>query len=325
VSFGAPRNPGLCLFGGDLLTLLTTLHATPQLALSNRALPALTAAAVALCLSQAAAEEANAPAANPAFVVCADPANPPYSNKAGEGFENKIAALIAADMRVELSYFWFVAHKSFLRRTLLDGLCDAVISLPLGLPSVETTRPYFTSSFVAVTRANDARRFTSFDDSWLREARIGLPLVGHEGATTPPALSLSARGINEHITPFPMWSEEGDADPQGKIIQAVADGSIDVAFVWGPFAGHFAKPFGEALRVAPIVGDPKNPELAFAFPMAIGVRKSNADFRDRLQEALDRHGPEIEAILHDAGVPMIAAASPNAADAAKTSLQVPTR
>jgi mxaJ protein len=265
----------------------------------------LLSAALMLGVSSAVAADAEKSDANPAFVVCADPSNLPYSNKAGAGFENKIAALLASDMRVDVDYFWFPQHKSFLRRTLFEGLCDAVISVPEGLPSVMTTRPYFTSTYVAVTRAGDSRRFTSFDDAWLRDARIGLQLVGHEGMTTPPAISLSARGVNERITPFPMWSEEGgDANPQGKIIDAVADGKIDVAFVWGPFAGYFAKAHGADLKIEPIYADPQKPELTFAYPMAIGVRKSDVEFRDRLQQALDRHVDEIAAILREAGVPL---------------------
>ena len=97
-------------------------------------------------------------------VVCADPANLPYSNEAREGFENKIAALLADDLHAELKYFWFAEHKTFLRRTLLDGRCDAVISVPAGLPGIAATKPYFASSYVVVTRAADERRFTSFDD-----------------------------------------------------------------------------------------------------------------------------------------------------------------
>lgn len=256
-------------------------------------------------------EKQNAAPSVKTLVVCADPSNLPYSNKAREGLENKIATVLAADLQAETRYFWFAGHKSFMRRTLLDSVCDIVVSAPPGLPGTITTRPYFTSSYIALTRANDARHFASFDDPWLKDAKIGLQLVGNEGATTPPALSLATRGANEHITAFPMWADESDPTPQGRIVDAVADGTIDIAFVWGPFAGYFAKKHGAALRLDPIVSDPGRPEMTFVFPMAVAVRKSETAFRDRLQEALDRHEQEIMAILHDAGVPLVPAAAPS--------------
>ena len=276
----------------------------------NPAARRLWLAAVGLAALLARPAAADAP---PALVVCADPANLPYSNQAQEGFENKIAALLAADLQAELPYFWFSQHKSFFRRTLLDGLCDAVISVPVGLPVVAATRPYFTSSYVAVTRADDPRRFTSFDDPWLREARVGLQLVGNEGATTPPAIALADRGIHGHITAFPMWAGAEEANPQGRIVDAVADGSIDVAFVWGPFAGYFARAHGAGLRIEPVTGDPQAPDLVFVFPMALGVRKADTALRDRLQAAMDRHPAELAAILRDYGVPTL----PVTADAAR--------
>jgi ABC-type amino acid transport substrate-binding protein len=118
-------------------------------------------------------------------------------------------------------------------------------------------------------------------------------------------MALSRRGLNQHITPFPMWGDAGDPNPQGKIVDAVADGSIDIALVWGPFAGYFAKAHGTALRIDPITADPQAPELTFVFPMAMGVRKADTVLRDRLQAAIDRHSTEIAAILKDYGIPTV--------------------
>lgn len=258
-----------------------------------------------------------APDAKPTLSVCADPGNLPYSNEARQGFENRLATVLAGDFNAELKYFWFAEHRSFFRRTLLDGLCDVVISAPVGLSIVVTTKPYFASTYVAVTRASDTRRFASFDDAWLATARIGLQLVGKEGATTPPAMALARRGDNQHITGFEMWDDPEHPNPQGKIIDAVAAGQIDVAFVWGPFAGYFAKAYGDQLRVQPILSDSKDPDLKFVFPMAMAVRKSDTALRDRLQAALDRHATEIAAILNSYGIPTVPLPAVQAAAAAE--------
>ena len=277
----------------------------------------LLAATLAAAPAAGALAQDTAAADNPTLMVCADPENLPYSNKAGEGFENKIAALIAADMHMGVEFFFFPEHKTFLRRTLNDGACDLVVSVPAGMRQIAQTRPYFASSYVAITRADDKRHFTSFDDAWLRDASIGLQLVGNEGATTPPAVALSRRGVVQHITAFPMWAEEGVASPQGKIVDAVADGSIDVAFVWGPFAGYFARAHGAALRLEQIAADPAMPGVPFEFQMTMGVRKKDLALRDQVQDAIGRHTAEIAAILHDYGVP-IAAAPLASASAAPT-------
>jgi mxaJ protein len=267
-------------------------------------LAGLIALGVSSSCTQALAERADS--ARPKLTVCADPSNLPYSNRALAGFENEIAQVVAADLQMELDFFWFPEHQGFLRRSLLEGLCDAVMSVPTSLAVVATTKPYFSSSYVAVMRSVDSRRFTSFDDAWLKDARIGAQLVGKEGATTPPAMALGRRGVDARLEFFPMWAEDENANPQGDIVSAVADGRVDVAFVWGPFGGYFAKPYADALRVEPIAGDPKSPEQPFIYPMSVGVRKSDIALRDRLEGALERRREEIQRILKAHGVPLVA-------------------
>jgi mxaJ protein len=247
------------------------------------------------------------------LTVCADPSNLPYSNRALEGFENAIARVIAADLKMELDYFWFPEHQGFLRRSLLDGHCDVVMSVPSSLSIVSTTRPYFVSSYVTVTRARDDRRFGSFDDAWLKNARIGVQMVGKEGATTPPATALARRGLEDRLELFTMWSEDEGSNPQGDIVKSVAIGAIDVAFVWGPFGGYFAKSYGQELRVEPVTGDPQSPDQPFTYSMSIGVRKSDANLHDQLEGALTRHEEEIRQILISHGVPIVSEPSSTAA------------
>lgn len=242
------------------------------------------------------------------LAVCADPGNLPYSSSKLDGFENRVAALLAADLHRTLRYAWAPQRRNFFSRTLLAGACDVVISvpasLPASLPAIATTRPWFTSTYVAVTRAADNRHFAGFDDAWLKSARIGLQLIEGGDVNPPPAMSLSRRGITNNITGFSPWDSAADA-PQAKIVDAVAHNSIDVALVWGPFGGYFAKAYGNTLKVEAVTEDPAWPGLAFTFAMAAAVRSTDTALKDTLQAALDRNAAKIAAILKDYNIPIV--------------------
>ncbi len=269
------------------------------------------------------------PAAKPELAVCADPNSLPYASDQQPGFENKIAELLAADQHATLRYAWFAPIRGFLRNTLLAGACDVVIGMPAALqgPPVAMTRPYYAASYVAVTRTNDPRHFTSFDDTWLKSANIGVMLLGDDQAITPPQVSLSNRGITQHMTGFPMRVGGNVSNPQARIMEAVAKGKIDVAFVWGPLAGYFAKQYGGALRLEPVTADAKNPQYQFVYAMAMGVRKTDTALRDRLQSTIDRHQTEIAAILDDYGIPTVpllrTSAPPSQSPASKKANETP--
>jgi mxaJ protein len=237
--------------------------------------------------------------------VCADPANLPYSDDQQPGFENKIADLLATDLHAGLNYTWQRSYRSFLKRTLFAGACDVVIDVPTTLPGLAVTKPYYASSYVAVTRAGDTRHFVSFDDAWLTDAHIGVQLIGADHSATAPTQALAIRGNTKHLTGFAMRTASPAATPQGAIIDAVADGTIDIAFVWGPIAGYFAKAHGKTLRLEKITNDPKNPDLIFSYAMSMGVRNADTALRDRLQGAIDRHQTEIATILSDYGIPIV--------------------
>ena len=262
------------------------------------ALAALTAACVAAPVAPDAPRE---------LAVCADPSNLPFSNDRQEGFENRIASLIAADLHATLRYTWNMQRRSFLRRTLQTGSCDVVIGVPAGLKGVLETRAFWSSSYVLVTARNRRLNLQSFDDPALRQLRIGLQALGAEGANTPPAASLARRGLTDNVVGYPMWAEEEIESPPARIIDAVASGELDTAIVWGPFAGYFAKRHGDRLAITTVASDPQLPTLAFNYAMAIGVRKNDAALRDELQEVLARRRADIDAILKDFGVPRVVA------------------
>ena len=240
------------------------------------------------------------------LAVCADPGNLPFSNDKLEGFENKIASLIAADLRTTLRYEWRVQRRDFLRRTLLSGACDVVMGVSAGLPGVSVTRPYYTSTYVFVSVRKRKLQLGSFDAPALKNLKIGLHAIAAEGSNTPPARALAKRGIVDNIVGFSMWGEENVADPQARIITAVATGEIDTAVVWGPFAGYFAKRHGNRLVVTPVEADPQTPSFAFVYEISLGVRDGDDLLKEKLQDVLHRRKSDIEAILNEYAVPLVA-------------------
>ena len=256
-------------------------------------------AAMTACVGVAAAAEPQR-----VLAVCADPSNLPFSNERGEGFENRIAAVLADELHASVRYTWNLQRRSFLRRTLKAGACDVVIGVPAGLQGVSPSRPYYQSSYAFVSLRHSAAPVTDFDDPALRQLRIGLPAVGAEGANTPAASALARRGLTDRVVGFSMWGEESDETPQAHIVDAVASGEIDLAIVWGPVAGYFAQRHGDRLTVTPVLSDPMQPTAAFQFEMSLAVRPGEDGLLRELQQALDRRQPEIQTILQTYGVPM---------------------
>lgn len=265
-----------------------------------------TGAVLALLLAASpvsAADEAR-DGARDALRVCADRRNIPFSNDRLEGFENRIAALVADDLGLRLDYAWAPQYRGFLRKTLLSGACDLVIGLSGEFPRVALTRPYYRSSYVFVSPAA-APPPAGFDDPSLTHARIGLHVLGMDGANTPPAMSLAHRSLAANVVGFPVWAAAGEPDPQGRIVEAVAGGEIDLAAAWGPAVGRAAKALGPKIAVTPILSDPALPDAAFVHDVSMGVRAADRDLLERVEAAIDRRRGAIDAILEDFGVPRL--------------------
>lgn len=259
---------------------------------------AVVAMAVAACCP---ARQAAA-ATDRTLTVCADPGNLPYSDAAGEGFGNRIARLIAEDLHASLRYVWAPERRGFLRRAFQEAGCDMVPAIPSGLPGVSATRPYFASGYVIV-RKRSLPPIQSFDDPALRRLRIGLPLLGAEGTNIPAARSLATRGLADRVVGFPVWHFDSTR-PQSGIVDAVAAGRIDLAILWGPFAGYFASPHGRALALDPVPADPAQPGLPATYAIAVGVRPGADALRDEIDGALARRAGTIHAMIAAYNVPL---------------------
>lgn len=236
--------------------------------------------------------------------VCADPNNMPFSNAAGQGFENRIAEIVASDLGAKLTYTWWAQRRGFIRNTLKAGLCDLVPGTPSNLEMLRTTTPYYRSSYVFVTR-RDGPDVASFNDPRLRDMRIGVQLIGDDGANSPPVQALGRRGIVGHLVGYPVYGDYSAPNPPARIVEAVASGEIDLAVVWGPLAGYFAARQKVPLRITPVAPRIDGPQLPMIYDMSMGVRREDDALRGDVNGALSRHKVEIDALLSQYGVPRL--------------------
>jgi mxaJ protein len=237
--------------------------------------------------------------------VCADPNNLPFSNAAKDGFENRIAELLARDLGAGVDYTWWAQRRGFVRNTLRAGDCDVLTGVPKDYELALATRPYYRSTYVFVVRRDSGLHLTSLDDPALRRTKIGVQLVGDDFANTPPAHALSRRGIIDNIVGYTVYGDYAQPNPAGRIVAAVAAGDVDVALVWGPFAGYFAPRQSVPLAFEPIAAERDGPGIQFVFDIAMGVRKGDTALRDEIDAFLARRKPEIDAILTSYGVPLL--------------------
>jgi mxaJ protein len=268
------------------------------LALLCAAAAAVATLALASCERSAAEEKGVA-----TLRVCSDPNNLPFSNARGEGFENKIAQLVASDLHEKLQYTWWAQRRGYLRNTITANKCDVWIGVPSGLGPLLTTQPYYRSTYVFMTRTSDPIRVTSFNDPVLRRVRVGVQLVGDDGANTPPAHALSRRHIIRNVRGYHLEADYRRPNPPARIVDALADSEIDVAVVWGPMAGYFATREPVPLHMTPVSPQVDLPFLPFVFDIAMGARRSDSLLVRRLDSVIVRRRPEIDRILASYGVP----------------------
>jgi mxaJ protein len=236
--------------------------------------------------------------------VCSDPNNLPFSNQREEGFENRIAELIARDLGRKVTYYWFAQRRGFVRNTLNAEKCDVIMGVPSSFELAAATRPYYRSGYVFVTRRDRRLRVDSLDDPRLRSLRIGVQLIGDDYASSPPAHALANRGIVRNVVGYSVYGDYAQASPTRRIVDAVAKGEVDLSAVWGPTAGYFAKQSRVPLALTEFTPEIDLPFLPFVFDISMAVRRTDPGLRDRLNAILERRKPEIDRILREYGVPL---------------------
>ena len=237
--------------------------------------------------------------------VCADPFDLPFSNDQEQGFENKIAHVVAQDLNARVVNYWWPSRRGVLRNSILGGFCDVMIQAPVGLDPVATTKPYYRSTYYFVYRANHGLQVRSLDDTILKHLKIGVNIIGYDYTNTPPAHALGARGIVGLVGFGNFLNPDPKADHPDDIIRAVASDSIDLAIVWGPLAGYWVKRQPVPLTMAALPDSDAVSGMPFAFSMAMGVRHRDKELKARLDSVIDRRRGEITAILQEYSVPML--------------------
>jgi len=233
--------------------------------------------------------------------VCADPNNLPFSNQSGQGLENKLAELIAHHLSAELKYVWFSERKNFLKNSLGSDLCDAVLGVPVDVGDALLTRAYYRSTYVMVTRADRKLKIDSLYDPALKNLRIGMHIVEDDYA--PPAHLLAAEGLSSHIVGYSLYGAYGETNPPARLIDAVAKNKVDVAIIWGPFAGYFAQKMPVRLAIQP-VSPVRFQSIPFTYAIGVAVRKGDAELQSAIQQVLDRECRAVRALLKDYAVPL---------------------
>jgi mxaJ protein len=242
--------------------------------------------------------------------VCSDPNNMPFSNRAGQGFENKIAELFARELGWKLEYTWFPQRMGFIRNTLRGRdpnsnrfKCDLVMGVPVGFELAATTQPYYRSIYaLAYLKGNGLDEVTTPDAlTRLPPEKLKLLKFGVV-AQTPPVDWLLAHHLFDQAVPYDTQPADPDRYPGEMVEKDLAAGKIDVAFAWGPIAGYFAKKSQKPVTVVPFAPDP---QVQFDFRIAMGVRYGEPEWKKRVDQLISAQRAAIHAILTDYGVPLL--------------------
>jgi mxaJ protein len=239
------------------------------------------------------------------ITACADPNNLPFSNRAGQGFENKLAALIASDLDAHLKYIWWAQRRGYVRNTLNERSCDFWPGIASNVEMVATSRPYYRSSYMFVSRAGANLRGLTLDDPRLKTLKIGVQMVGNDASNTPPAHALAMRGVIANVRGYMLYGDYREPNPPADIVKAVERGDVDVALVWGPLAGYFAAQSPVPLRLEPVTPWFADQQWPMQFDVSVGVQKDNQKLLNEIDRILAHRAGDIRRLLDAYHVPVV--------------------
>lgn len=230
--------------------------------------------------------------------VCADPANMPFTDEEGEGFENKIAELMAQKLGLPLDYTWFPQATGFYRMTLGTKRCDVVMGYVAGGDPVLNTNPYYRSAWVLITKKDgDLAAVDTLEDPKLKGRRIGVI------AGSPPGDFLMRNGLMAMARPYALMVDRRYESPAETMITDIDSGAIDAGILWGPIGGYYAKKSGIPLSVTPLVKEKGDPALVYR--ITFGIRPGELNWKHQLNQFITDEQGAINRILLDYGVPLL--------------------
>ena len=233
-----------------------------------------------------------------ALRVCSDPANLPFSDKKKQGFENKIADIVADQLKEPVRYFWAPSGPGFVRNTLNSELCDVIIGYTVGSEVVQSTNPYYRSTYVIVAPAGSPLAdVTSLDDPRLKGVKLGV------FAATPPVDVLLGKGMMDHAKVYPLIVDHRFDSPLTTMVDDLKAKTVDALIVWGPLVGLSVKQTGGALIMSPLTKDADRP--GFSYRISFGIRHDEPDWKHKLEGVIRARAADIDRVLVDYDVPLL--------------------
>ncbi len=231
--------------------------------------------------------------------VCADPDNMPFSNAKGEGFENKLAELIAAKLDATVDYIWFSESSGYVPNVVGNEACDLVMGYAQGTGLIADSNPYYYTSYVLIYRQDDPdlAGVDRLSDPRLKGRRIGL------FARTPPASLLALYGLAENARPFEINAGESASKAAEAVIDEIATGKLDAGILWGPVGGYYAQHASVPLTSVPLVKETAGPSTIYG--ITLGLRPNDPQWKHQVNKVIAENARAIDDILQSYNVPVL--------------------
>jgi quinoprotein dehydrogenase-associated probable ABC transporter substrate-binding protein len=231
--------------------------------------------------------------------VCADPDNMPFSNAKGEGFENKLAELIASKLDATVDYVWFSESSGYVPNVVGNEACDLVMGYAQGTGLIADSNPYYYTSYALIYRQDDTSLAGAerLSDPRLKGKRIGL------FARTPPASLLALYGLAENAKPFEINAGENPSKAAEAVIEEIATGKLDAGILWGPVGGYYAQRAAVPLTLVPLVKETAGPSQVYG--ITLGLRPNDPQWKHQVNKVIAENQRAIDDILQGYNVPVL--------------------